>query len=168
MALISPACQNEAMTTSAGDPVIQSQLSQYATFRLTADLSTLTSNERAMISLLIEAARQMDEIFWLQSYGEKDELLASLPDAQRRLVEINYGPWDRLGNNQPLISGIGPKSEGANFYPPDMTRTEFEEALASRSPEEAGLLKSLYTLVRRDGQGELITAPYSEAYERPL
>ena len=169
MALTNPACQHEAMTTSAGDPVIQSQLAQYATFRLTADLGTLTPNERAMIPLLIEAARQMDEIFWLQAYGEKDELLASLPDAQtRRLVEINYGPWDRLGNNQPLISGVGPKPEGANFYPPDMTRNEFEEALASRSPEQADLLKSLYTLVRRDGEGELIAVPYSEAYLEPL
>ena len=49
-----------------------------------------------------------------------------------------------------------------------MTRNEFEEALASRSPEEADLLKSLYTLVRRDGEGELIAVPYSEAYLEPL
>ena len=167
MALISPACQNEEMTTQAGDPVIQSRLAQYATFRLSADLGKLTEQERAMIPLLIEAARQMDEIFWLQAYGEKDELLASLPDPEtRRLVEINYGPWDRLGNNQPLISGIDPKPDGANFYPPDMTKDEFEKTLASTSPEHSRRLKSLYTLVRRNSAGELTSVPYSEAYQR--
>ena len=66
------------MTIHGGAPVIQSQLARYATFRLTADLGKLTENERAMIPRLIEAAQQMDEIFWLQVYGEKDALLASL------------------------------------------------------------------------------------------
>ena len=51
------------MTTNAGDPLIQSGLTQFATFRLTADLDKLSEKERAMIPLLIEAAQQMDEIF---------------------------------------------------------------------------------------------------------
>ena len=157
------------MTTNAGDPLIQSGLTQFATFRLTADLDKLSEKERAMIPLLIEAAQQMDEIFWLQAYGEKKELLSSIPDLEtRRLVEINYGPWDRLGNNQPLLAGVGPKLDGANFYPPDMTREEFEETLALTPPENARRLKSLYTLVRRNVQGELISVPYSEAFRKHL
>ncbi len=157
------------MTIHGGAPVIQSQLARYATFRLTADLGKLTENERAMIPRLIEAAQQMDEIFWLQAYGEKDALLASLQDPEtRRLVEINYGPWDRLGDNQPLISGIGPKPDGANFYPPDMTRDEFQKTLASASPQDVKRLKSLYTLIRRNGEGELIPVPYAEAYREHL
>ncbi|MCZ6857785.1 MAG: Zn-dependent hydrolase, partial [Gemmatimonadetes bacterium] len=48
------------------------RLSQYATFRLTADLSTLTDNERQMIPILIEAADAMDEIFWQQAWGDPD------------------------------------------------------------------------------------------------
>ena len=157
------------MTTHAGDPLIQPRLTRYATFRLSANLGKLSEKERAMIPLLIEAAQQMDEIFWLQAYGEKKDLLASIPDPEtRRLVEINYGPWDRLGNNQPLISGVGPKPDGANFYPPDMTREEFEGILASNSPANAGRLKSLYTLIRRNGAGELIAVPYSGAYREHL
>jgi hypothetical protein len=157
------------MTTPGSDPVIQSQLAQYSTFRLTADLGKLTEKERAMIPLLIEAAQQMDEIFWLQAYGQKDALLQSLPDPEtRRLVNINYGPWNRLGNNQPLIDDVGPKPAGANFYPPDMTRDEFDKTLSSASPEDATRLKSPYTLVRRNGVGELTPVPYSEAYREQL
>ncbi|MEE8349725.1 MAG: Zn-dependent hydrolase [Acidobacteriota bacterium] len=157
------------MPSQAGDPVKPSRLDRYATFRLKTDLGKLTAPQRAMIPLLIEAAQQMDTIFWLQAYGDKGPLMESIPDPETRsLIEINYGPWDRLGNNQPLIENLGPKPDGACFYPPDMTKDEFEETLASRSSEEAKKLKSPYTLVDRNRQGELIAIPYSEAYPEPL
>ena len=91
MALASPACQNEDMTTSAGDPVIQSQLAQYATFRLTADLGTLTPQERAMIPPLIEAARQMDEIFWPRFRMPKRDVLSKSTTAPG-IVWATTGP----------------------------------------------------------------------------
>ena len=53
-------------------------LDKYTAVRLTADLSGLTSNQRQMIPLLIEAAEAMDEIFWMQAYGDRDELLESI------------------------------------------------------------------------------------------
>ena len=72
---------------------IQNLVDQYATVRLTTDLSTLSERERQMIPLLIEAAQQMDPIFWEQAYGNKDSLLATIDDpATRRYVEINIGP----------------------------------------------------------------------------
>jgi hypothetical protein len=97
-------------------------------------------------------------------YGDKEALLAGISDpALRRLVEINYGPWDRLAGNAPFMEGAGAKPEGANFYPADMTKEEFEVACAE-SPGYAEALRSLYTIVRRDEEGSLVAIPYSEAY----
>jgi hypothetical protein len=143
---------------------IQSLVDQYATVRLTADLSVLTDRERQMIPILIEAAEQMDPIFWQQAYGDKDSLLAAIEDpAMRRYVEINFGPWDRLAGDAPFVEGIGPKPEGANLYPPDITREEFEAALDAPS-EVVESMRNLYTLVRRRGDNSIYPLPYHEAF----
>ncbi|MBT8401293.1 MAG: Zn-dependent hydrolase [Rhodothermia bacterium] len=135
-------------------------LDKYTEFTLTADLSHLSDNQRAMIPLLIEASDAMDEMFWLQAYGDKEELLSSISDpALRQFAEINYGPWDRLDGNAPFIEGVGPRPAGANLYPTDMTAEEFEAAVVENED-----LKSLYTIVRRDESGALVAIPYSEAY----
>jgi len=158
-----------------GRATIQDRLAKYTPVRLTADLSTLSENQRRMLPLLIEAAKAMDEAFWMQAYGERDELLAAIEDADvRRFVEINYGPWDRLAGNEPFMAGVGPSSElragpkpaGANFYPADMTAEEFEAA-CGESPERAEALRSLYTIVRRDDAGGLVTVLYSHAFSGP-
>lgn len=159
-AVITVACQNP---NDRGTD-LQERLDQYATFVLTADFDELTEREQQMIPLLIEAAEQMNPIFWEQAYGKRDSLLASLtdPDA-RRFVEMNFGPWDRLKGNEPFLTDVGPKAAGANLYPPDVTREEFQTALDA-SEAEAQELQSLYTLVRRDADGGLVAIPYHEAF----
>ncbi len=147
----------DEMTQETAQPL----LAKYTTVRLDADLGGLTDRQRAMIPILIDAAREMDQVFWMQAYGDRDALLASISDADlRRFAEINYGPWDRLDGDKPFVEGVGEKPPGANFYPADMTKEEFEQALRAGSNED---LKSLYTLVRRDG-GSLKAVPYHEAY----
>ncbi len=72
-------------------------LAKYATVRLTSDLGRLTPRQREMLLLLIDAARIMDELFWLQAYGQRGPFLDAIGDPDlRRFAEINYGPWDRL------------------------------------------------------------------------
>ena len=69
----------------------------------------------------------MDDLFWIQAYGDRDALLSSVADQDaRRFIEINYGPWDRLVLDEPVLTGLGSKPYGAGFYPADMTRNEFE------------------------------------------
>ncbi len=156
-------CQ-PADPTGAGEEAamrdIDKRVNQYTSVRLTADLSGLTEAERAMVPLLIDAAKAMDEAFWKQAYGDKQEFLGGITDpAHRRYAEINYGPWDRLDGDKPFLEGFGPKPLGANLYPADVTREEFEAAA-----EQNAALKSLYTVVRRDDAGALTSVPYSEAY----
>jgi len=154
----------ETAAENPGAMTIEDRLEQYTPFRLTTDLAVLSENQKQMIPLLIEAAREMNAAFWLQAHGDREGLLNSIEDLQvRRYAEINYGPWDRLEDNEPFVDGVGAKPPGANFYPADMTKEEFETA-AAESPERAEALGSLYTVVRRGENGELVTIPYSEAY----
>ena len=136
----------------------------YATFELSADLSHLSSAERAMIPLLIEASEHMDAVFWKQAWGDREALMARIDDpAMRRFAEVNYGPWDRLDGNAPFVEGVGEKPAGARFYPADVTKDEIEAHLAAH-PDQREAFESLYTVIRRDEQGGLYAVPYSTAY----
>jgi hypothetical protein len=137
---------------------MQRKVDEYAEFTLTADLSGLSDHEKKMIPILIEVAQIMDGLFWKEAFGDKRKLLDTLTDeAAKTFVKYNYGPWDRLGGNEPFISGIGNKPAGAQFYPEDMMKEEFD---AFESPDKA----SQYTLIRRDQRGRLYTIPYYEAF----
>ncbi len=155
-----PSC-GQSGPPSEPEPVdYDAKLADYVTVSLDVDLGGLSDSQREMLGLLVDASRVMDGLFWRQSYGDKDGLLASIDDsAARQLAEINYGPWDRLGDNRPFIGGVGPKPPGANFYPPDLTKQEFDREAAD-SPE----LRSLYTLVTRAQGGGLRAVPYHEAF----
>ncbi|MGH9388330.1 MAG: dipeptidyl-peptidase 3 family protein, partial [Vicinamibacteria bacterium] len=122
------------------------RLSRYTTVRLSTDVEALTDSERKMIPHLVRAAEAMDRTYWEQAYGDKEKLLSSLDsEAARRYAEINFGPWDRLDDNEPFVEGFEDKPEGANFYPEDMTKEELETA-AAESEERAKALESLYTM----------------------
>jgi hypothetical protein len=159
-------------TSATGDSTAAAQgtgatggLSEYTSVRLTADTAALSANERRMLPLLIDAARQMDEIYWQQTWGSRDSLLAKVSDPEiRNFIDVNYGPYDRLANNAPFVTEVGPRPPGANLYPKDITKEQFEQALASASPARADSLKSLYTLVRRGADGSLTAVPYHVAY----
>ena len=154
-------------TSTDGDARIENVdagLAKYTTVKLDVDLSTLSENERKMLPLLIDAARAMDDVFWIQAYGDRDALLRSLPnDAARRLADINFGPWDRLADYQPFVPGVGARPAGANYYPSDMTKAEFESEVA-KGGARADSLKSLYTVIRRDAAGHLEATPFSKFF----
>jgi hypothetical protein len=141
---------------------LDKRVKKYVPVRLSADLSSLSDQEKRMIPLLIEASKIMDELFWYEAYGERDSLLNALHDEkEKQFVQINYGPWDRLSNNEPFLAGVGPKPEGANFYPVDMSKEEFEQAdLADK--------KSEYTFLRRSADGKLITVPYRVQFKEQI
>ncbi len=154
------ACQSggEAEQKAAEPGPMDAKSAMYTKVRLGTDLGTLSEKQERMIPILIEVAQIMDGIFWQQAYGDREAFLNGITDQQERdFAAINYGPWDRLNNNQPFVNGVGEKPAGANFYPKDMTKEEFEAAdLADKA--------SLYTILRRNDSGELYTIPYHEAF----
>ncbi|HEX6041554.1 dipeptidyl-peptidase 3 family protein [Longimicrobium sp.] len=150
-------------TAAASQDSIDIKLARYTPVRLTTDLP-LSAADRRIIPLLIDAAREMDALFRQQTYGNVDSLLASIQDPRvRRYAEINYGPWDRLADNAPFVPGVGPKRDGSNLYPADVTKEEFDAQVAAGGAR-ADSLRGLYTLVRRGPGGRLTAVPYHVAF----
>lgn len=138
---------------------MQKKVDEFAPVELRSDIIHLSANERQMLPYLFEAAQLMDDIFWLQAYGNKDNLFNSLKDeAMSEFAEINYGPWERLGGNKPFVDGYSEKPLGAQFYPVDMTKDEFDAFDAKDKT-------SLYTVIRRNSEGKLESIPYHVAYK---
>ena len=145
-------------------PLVPARPAIYAEVELTTDLAVLSAKEREMLGLFIDAAAEMDGIFWQQTFpGDRAALEAATAGdpTVSRYVTLNYGPWDRLAGDAPFVPGYGDKPKGANFYPVDMTKAEFE---AANLPDKT----SEYTLLRRDGAGKLVTVPYSKEWSAPL
>ncbi len=162
LAAVAAGCREAPEPTETPmESTFQDKVEQYATVRLTADLSKLSDGDQEVVRHLIQAVEPMDDVFWHEAWGDKSALLARAGDDQwlRRYLEINYGPWDRLADNEPFLEGVGPKPAGARFYPEDMTDEEFDAAAAQDST-----LRSLYTLVRRSGNGALVPVPYHIAF----
>jgi len=141
---------------------VNARIKTYESVKLTTNLNQLSTAERKMLPLLIQAAQIMDELFWLQAYPKQDSLLNAVKDDRaKEYIRINYGPWDRLNNNKPFIAGIGAKPAGASFYPADMTKEELEK---SDLKDKYGQ----YSVVRRDSIGKLMTVPYHELFATQL
>jgi len=141
---------------------ITSKVNEFVEVELKADISHLSKDQKKMLSHLYDVSRIMDDLFWKEAFGEKEELLGKIKNKDlKTFVKINYGPWERLNDNKPFVKGYGEKPEGANFYPEDMTKEEFENF-------ESEDKTSLYTLIRRDEEGNLKTVPYHEAFEKNI
>lgn len=162
IALIFAQCNTLEKEKEEETSAIQRRVDDYKPVKLTADLSKLSDSEKEMIPLMIEVAKIMDDLFWYEAYGDKQELLSEVNDpAMRKMININYGPWDRLDGNSPFMEGVETKPAGANYYPVDMTKAEFEAA-------ELEGKQSLYTFIRRNDEGELITVPYNKMFPEQL
>jgi hypothetical protein len=137
----------------------KNRLDIYYSVELTSDLSALSDKQKSMLTILIDASKIMDELFWRQAYGDnKKAFLAAISDPDvRQFTEINYGPWDRLNGDVPFLSNTPEKALGAQFYPDDMSKEEFEK---SDFADKTGL----YSMVRRNEAGQLYAIPYSEYF----
>lgn len=140
-----------------------SRLSIYHPVDLTSDLSHLSDDQKKMLSLLIDASAIMDDLFWKQAFFEdKASFLANIKDEKvRHFASINYGPWDRLNGDKPFLSGYDEKAMGAEFYPHNMDKADFD---SSKFDDKTGL----YSMVTRDDSGKLSAESYSQAFKSEL
>ena len=149
-------------STDSMQTYVNSRLPIYEKVKLTADMQTLTANERKMIPLLIQAAQVMDDLFWKQAYPQKDSLLNTVKDEKtREFININYGPWDRLNGDKPFVNGVGSKPDGAGFYPVGMSKEELEKSDVKDK-------KGQYSVIRRNANGKLESVPYHVIYKNDL
>ncbi len=146
------------ITQAPSADVVASRYDIYAQVKLNPSLESLSDNQREMVGLLIDAGKITDDIFWQQVWGDKTELLDNINDPKvRRFAEYNYGPWDRLDSDKPFLSQYGERPKGVGYYPTDMTKDEFD---AWQQTGKDGL----YSIVKRDSNGDLNLSMYSEEY----
>ncbi|HPR64428.1 MAG TPA: peptidase [Thermoanaerobaculia bacterium] len=145
---------------------IADRMARYVPVEIAWNRAALSEEDHAVLAKLVEAARIMDDIFLRQVDPRNPEWLAGITDpVTRDYFWLNFGPWDRLDGDEPFI-GTVTKPAGAGFYPPDLTKEDFEAYLESH-PEEKEALIDPYTIVRREGD-KLVAIPYSEAFKEEL
>src|SRR5436309_3381102 len=171
VACLAAACQPEQTapmktTTNALKiaPDIPQRTAQLPRTVIDYDHALLNENERQVVAKLIDASKQIDEIFWRQVSEEnpalRERLISEKSPAYDYFV-MNRGPWDRLKDDEPFI-GTKKKPAGAAFYSEDMTKEELERYLAAH-PEKKDELQGLFAIVRRDATA-LVGVPCSAVY----
>ena len=127
----------------------------FAPVEIGTSLDQLPDNERRALASIIAAAKIMDAIFLEQVWAGNPSLLLDLTNdttarGQARLsfFLLNKGPWSRLQNNQRFVPGVPPKPAGANYYPPDTSRDEVEQSLATLSEKDRAEAPPNFTTIR--------------------
>jgi hypothetical protein len=147
---------------------VKQQLKKFAPVKIEAEKRLITKRLEPLVEELVAAARLMDEIFLRQvsegnvALREKLALRGKEDAALYDYFMLNFGPFDRLDHNRPFVKGVGKKPAGANFYPADMSRAEFESWI-KKHPRDRTAFESSFTVIRREGKG-LSAVPYSRAY----
>jgi hypothetical protein len=167
-------------TAAPGLAQLETMTARFAPTTLRVDTSKLSAGDRQALVKLIEAGRIMDDIFLNQYWSGDAALLARLRKeattplgkARLRYFMINKGPWSILDGYKAFLPGVpAEKLKGANFYPEDMSRGEFETWVATLSKEEQEQAKGFFTVIRRKTDGgakTLVAVPYSEEYKADL
>lgn len=167
-------CQNNPQTqfNSERAQMLEEKLDRFVETRITYDHSLLDEHQMNVVQHLYNAAVITDSLFLEQVYGKNPEIKAELQERDDRegrltleLFNIMYGPFDRLEEDKPFY-GDKEKPAGANYYPADMTREDFNQWLADH-PGDEERFTSEYTVIRRNGDG-LVAIPYSEFYNDRL
>ena len=130
---------------------------RFAPTQLRVDISRLSAGDRQALAKIIEAARILNDIFMKQYWSGDTALYArlqkdssALGKARLHYFWINKGPWSDIDDYKAFLPGVPPrKLPGANFYPADMTKEDFERWVAALSPQEQEQAKGFFTVIRR-------------------
>jgi len=157
-------------------PRLQQMNTRFAPVTLRADQSALSPADRQSLAKLVEAARLFNLLYMDQLWSGDRALYTRLqhdtsPLGKARLdyFWLNKGPWSNLDANTAFIPGVPEhKLPGANFYPEDMTRAEFEAWAKTLAPQAKEQAEGFFTVIQRDANHHLSAIPYSQAYSADL
>jgi len=144
-------------------------IARFAPVELHADASKLSAGDQKALAKLLDAARVIDNIFLNQVWSGNAALRArlardtsALGKARLHYFDLNKGPWSDLDDHAAFIPGVPVKQlPGANFYPADMTKQEFEKSANDTA-------RGFFTVIRRGADKKLQVIPYSAAYKDDL
>lgn len=155
---------------------LKKKIARFAPVELKADTSRLSGGDRRALAKLVQAAHMVDDLFMSQLWDGNAALRAKLeqdktPLGQTRLryFLLNKGPWSDLDTHEAFIPGVPPRKPlGADFYPPDMTREEFEAWAKTLPADQKQAAEGFFTVIRRDASRKLHAVPYSTEYKPQL
>ncbi len=170
-----PAAQSAAQLPTVVE--LDKLAAQYAPTQMRVNLSALSAGDRQALGKLIQAARILNDIFMDQLWSGDRALYAKLrndrtPLGRARLhyFWINKSPWDDLNGFKAFMPGVpARKPLGANFYPEDMTKDEFDRWVKTLTEPEREQATGFFTVIRRSQvHDRLIFVPYSQEYRADL
>ena len=160
-------------TAQDGNSELVRKIARFAPTPLTADTKKLTAKDRQALDKIIAAAKLLDPLFLRQVWGGNEALEKKLKaessatsQARLKYFYINDGPWSRLDSNEPFIENVPrEKPTGANYYPEDMTKDEFNSWVQSLPEAEKQKATGFFYVIRRGTDKKLTLVPYSQAYK---
>jgi len=149
---------------------------RFAPVEIRVDTSGLSPGDRKALAKLLEAAGLIDDIFLSQLWSGNQAMYARLqkdttPLGKARLdyFWLNKGPWSDLDDYAAFLPGAPPrKLPGANFYPENMTREEFEAWVKTLPDARRREAEGFFTVIGRDSAGGLTAVLYSQEYKNDL
>jgi hypothetical protein len=162
-----------AQTTNPTVEELQKMIGRFAPTEIRVDTSKLSSGDKQALVKLIEAARIVDPLFmqqlWSKNLATWDQVRidhSALGQARAHYYWLNKSPWSSLDALEAFMPGVPERKPlGANFYPEDMTKPEFETWVKTLPEKEQQEATGFFTVVRRGTDGKLKLAPYSEEYK---
>ena len=151
-------------------------IARFAPAQVTADTSKLQPGDKQALAKLIDAAEVIDGIFreqlWSGNPALKDRLAkdsSPLGQARYHYYLINNGPWSDLDNHAAFLPDVPAQNPpGANFYPADITKAEFEAWLKKLPQAQQEQATGFFSVIRRGSDKALTIVPYNQAYSRDL
>jgi hypothetical protein len=167
------ACKKQESTKENEQMTLTQKIARFAPTEITADISKLSPGDKKALDKIIEAARLTDPIYFRQVWSGNVDLLRKLEGdtttaGKERLhyFRMNMGPWSLLDNNESFIEGAPKqKPEGANYYPDDMTKEEFNKWLATLPEKDKEIATGFFSTIRRTPENKLQIVPYSKEYQ---
>ncbi|MFL6313445.1 MAG: dipeptidyl-peptidase 3 family protein [Terriglobales bacterium] len=172
--------QKPPMPASSPNTATADELNQmaarFAPVNLEVDLSSLSAGDKKALAKLIEAGRIVNHMFmqqfWsgdLALYQKLQQDKSALGKARLHYFWINKGPWSEIDEHKAFLPGVpAKKPAGANFYPEDMTKEEFEAWVKTLYPESKEQAEGFFTVIRRGADKKLKMVPYSDEYKSDL
>ena len=168
--------QTKSKATFPDTAQLNQLAARFAPTPLQVDTNALSAGDKQALPKLIEAAQLLNVVFmkqyWSGNLATYEKLKADktpLAQARLRYYWINKGPWSNLEGNKAFMPGVpARKPEGANFYPEDMTKAEFESWVKTLPKDQQEQATGFFTVIRRDAAGKLTIVPYSVEYKDEL
>ena len=187
---VAPSLVQGQNRSGANQAELERMTQRFAPTPLRPDLSSLSSGDRQALVKLIQAARIVDDLFlkqlWTGNYALLQRLqkdLTPLGRARFHYFWINKGPWSEIDEYKAFLPGVpARKPLGANFYPENMSKQDFERWVSTLSQAEQEQAKGFFTIIHSksraskavgsaeisDREAQFVALPYSDEYKDEL